>query len=449
MNRSQLSRRRFLTRTMAVAGTLSAGWSLSVLGANERIGIALIGCGGRGRLNARGMALLGAQIVWLCDVYQTRARQTQTFLERYAPKERVRGIRLTGSLDQVLDDPAVDAVIVATPDHWHALATIRAVMAGKDVYVEKPHAHTIQETELMIRAAERYRRIVQVGTQNRSGAYNLEALQYIREGHLGPIHLVKVYNLKSGSAFHLGDPGKKPDDLNWDMWLGPAPYRPWHRRIYYSGWQRFWDYCGGDLRNDGIHQVDLALMLMGDPGFPKSVSATGGRIAHRGDDGQDPDVLVAHFDFGNFVLTVEHTNYPKFMHKTNMTIREGDEFPFWLHNSTRIEIYGTEQMLVVGRHGGGWQATVFPWKVVAQQYGRPCDMEHYRNFLDCIKTRKEPNASLRIAQPAWCVLEMANIAHRTGNRTLHFDATQKRFLEPEANAYLSRSYRHPYELPKV
>ena len=450
MSDNPISRRKFLARSGLASGGLVLGsWAGGAAGANERVRTALIGCGGRGRYDIRGMAAAGAQVVALCDINPQRLAETAKFLQRYAPEPRVRGMRMEPSMDKLLEDRSLDAVVVATPDHWHAPASIKAVLAGKDVYVEKPHAHTVKESRLMIRAAERTGRLIQAGTQNRSGAYNLEALEYIRQGRLGPVHLVKVYNVKSGGAFRMGDPGEKPEGLNWDAWLGPAPWRPWHRQLYYGGWHHFWDYSGGDLRDDGVHQTDLALMLMGDPGLPRSVASTGGRLAHRGDDSQVPDVLSAHFDFGDFVMTVDHTDYPKYMMKTTMSIRQGDKFPFWMHNSTRIEIYGTDQMMVVGRHGGGWQATIYPWEVAVQRYGRPCDDEHYRNFLDCVKSRKEPNAAVRKAHAALCALQMANIAHRIGNTALRFDPKTQTFDKPEANRLLERTYRRGYELPRI
>ncbi|RME89698.1 MAG: gfo/Idh/MocA family oxidoreductase, partial [Verrucomicrobia bacterium] len=377
---NSMNRRRFLASSVrATAGFAALGGVAGrrVLGANERPHVALIGCGGRGRYDARGIIAAGTRLSWLCDVDPAQSAGTAKFLERYAPDTKAANIRQTRHLDEVLEDDSVDAVIVATPDHWHATASVRAVLAGKDVYVEKPHAHSIHESEVMVRAAEKTGRLIQVGTQNRSGAYNHKALEYLRSGKLGPIHLVKVYNLKSGGPFRLGDPGRPPADFLWDVWLGPAPERPYHQRIVHGGWHHFWDYSGGDLCDDAAHQVDLALMLMGDPGLPRSVSSAGGRLAHQGDDSEVPDLLVSSFEFDGFVLTLEHSNYPKYMMKTTTSIRQGDKFPFWMHNATRIELYGTEQMMVVGRHGGGWQATIYPWEVMAQEYGRPCDDEHY------------------------------------------------------------------------
>jgi predicted dehydrogenase len=446
-----IGRRTFLQQS----ARFSAGLALAgvggrvVLGANELPHVALIGCGGRGQYVARGIAAAGARITHLCDLSAERIDGVARFLERFAPDTRADALHRGHDLRQVLDDPSVDAVIVATPDHWHALASIWAVQAGKDVYVEKPHSHNIVESQVMRAAARRFNRLIQVGTQNRSGAYIHRAREYLRSGQLGRIHLVKVFNLKSGGPFHLGEAGQPPAGFDWDAWLGPAPERPYHQRIVHGGWHHFWDYSGGDLSDDAAHQMDLALMLMGDPGMPRAVASSGGRLAHRGDDSEVPDLLVSTFEFDDFVLTLEHSNYPTYMTKTTTSIRQGDEFPFWLHNATRIELYGAQQMMVVGRHGGGWQATIYPWEVVAQDYGRPCDDEHYADFVACLKSRRTPNADIETLHPSVCMLHMANLAHCTGNRKLWFNPDQERFTDDAANALLGRAGRGVYTLPTI
>ncbi|MCB1127784.1 MAG: Gfo/Idh/MocA family oxidoreductase [Verrucomicrobiae bacterium] len=446
-----IHRRTFLARSFqaTTAVTLAGLSGRRVWGANDQPNVGMIGCGGRGTYVSRGIAGAGARITWLCDLDSTRSAGVAGFLERYAPDTKASNIRQTREMRELLEDGSLDAVIVATPDHWHALATLRCVQAGKDVYVEKPHSHDIYESQLMRDAARKTGRLIQVGTQNRSGAYNLKALDYIRSGKLGDIHLVKVFNLKSGGPFQLGDPGEPPAGFSWNDWQGPAAERPFHQRIFHGGWHHFWEYSGGDLCDDAAHQMDLALMLMGDPGMPRTVASAGGRLAHPGDDSQVPDVLVSTFEFDGFILTLEHSNYPKYMTKTTTTIRQSDEFPFWMHNATRIELYGSEQMMVVGRHGGGWQATIYPWEIMAQEFGRPCDDEHYANFLECVKTRKHPNAYIEKLHPSVCMLHMANIAHRVGNRKLQFDAEREQFDSPEANQLVRIPPRRGFEMPTI
>lgn len=351
---------------------------------------------------------------------------------------------------KVFDAGEVDAVVVTTPDHWHAPASILAVQAGKDVYVEKPHAHNIRESLKMIEAAKKYNRLIQVGTQNRSAPYNQEALAYVKTGELGKIGLVKVYNLKPGEPFLLGKTGPLAGGFDWDAWLGPAPQRAYHERIFRGGWHKFWDYSGGDLADDGIHQLDLALMLMGDPGFPSLVSCVGGKKVWKDDDREVPDVQIAAFEFSDFILTLEMTNYPRYMQKTTSTIRRNDLLPYWTQNATRIELYGSELMMTIGRHGGGWQVTTSGGKMVKQAYGRPADYPHYADFIDSIKSRKRPKADVTIAHKACTMVHMANIAHRIGNVSLRFDPDEGRFIDDQqANGMIGRPYRDKYALPQI
>ena len=300
----------------------------------------------------------------------------------------------------------------------------------------------------MLEAARKYKRVVQIGTQDRSGPYVLKALEYIKSGKLGEIPLVRVFNMKPGGPFHLGEAGTKPEGFDWDRWLGRAAERPYHKGLVSHGWLYLWDFCNGDMGNDGIHQIDLALMLMGDPGMPKSVRTLGGRYAYPDDDAEVPDVQMASFDFGDFVMTFELTGYPRYMRKTTGTIRRNDEFPYWTQNATRLEIYGSELMMIVGRHGGGWVAVQSGGREVEKVYGRPCDEPHYKNFLDCIKSRKRPTADMGLANDTCCTMHMGNIAHRVGNVALNYDPKTGTFDNDAANRLIKAPYRKGYELPE-
>ncbi|MBN2138851.1 MAG: Gfo/Idh/MocA family oxidoreductase [Sedimentisphaerales bacterium] len=439
-----MNRREFLGRSVVGAAGLSLACG-GVLGANERVRIALIGCGGRGRIVARGLIENGAEIACLCDLHEGRLRSTADEIDQAQGRKP----KTTKRMGEVLDSNDVDAVVIGLPDHWHGPASILACQAGKDVYVEKPHAHNIWEGRKMVEAARKYKRILQVGTQNRSAPYNKAAVEYIKSGKLGKIPLVKVYNLKPGGAFHLGDVGTEPDGFDWDTWLGAAPARPYHQAIFGGGWHNYWDFSGGDMANDGIHQLDLAMMLMGDPGMPRAVSCSGGRVAYKGDDSEVPDLQIVAFDFDDFVMTFELSGYPKYMRKTTGTIRRNDEFPYWTQNATRIELYGSDLMMTIGRHGGGWQVTTSGGKVVEQMYGRVPDYDHQKDFLDCIKTRKRPNADVGILHESCALVHLGNIAHRVGNEKLRFNPEKERFIDSdEANKLVKRSYRSKYEIPE-
>lgn len=299
----------------------------------------------------------------------------------------------------------------------------------------------------MVEAAAKYKRIVQVGTQNRSAEYIHQAREIVQSGKLGKIGLVKVFNLKKGGPFKLGDPGTQPEGFNWDRWLGRAPLRPYHQRLWQGGWHKNWEYCGGDLTDDSIHQVDLALMVMGDPGLPKSVRALGGRYVHKGDEADVPDVLNVAWDFGSFVMAFDMTQYPNYMAKTANELRiNKNRVPDWTLNATRIEIYGQDMMMILGRHGGGLSILKANNQLVDKIYGSPADLAHYSNFIECVKNRKQPTADVAIAHASNLVAHMGNIAHRIGNVSMNYDAKTGLFDNADGNAMIKASYRKGYEI---
>jgi len=185
---------------------------------------------------------------------------------------------------------------------------------------------------------------------------------------------------------------------------------------------------------------------MGDPGFPHSVRCVGGRYAHRGDDSEQPDVQVASYEFADFILTFELTEYPRYMRKTTTTIRRNDEFPYWTQNATRIEFYGSDLMMILGRHGGGWVVMTSGGKIVDKVYGRPADDPHYRNFLDCVKTRRKPNADVTVAHPTNAVMHMGNLALRAGNASIQYNPQTGKFDNDQANQLMKPVYRKGFEI---
>ncbi|MFP4192757.1 MAG: Gfo/Idh/MocA family protein [Candidatus Hydrogenedentota bacterium] len=440
-----LTRRQFIG-TSAAAVAASAMTTKSAVGANDRISIALIGCGGRGRMVAGGMMSLGAQLTHLCDVHPERLDQTWAFLsgEQDAEPEMVK------NAEEVLASDEVDAVVVATPDHWHAPLSVLACQAGKDVYVEKPHTHNIFECWKMEEAAEKYDRIVQVGVQNRSADYVMEARKRIADGELGDVPFVKVYNVKSGGPFNLDEPGEPPEGFDWNEWLGPVPTDwPYHQRLFGGGWMQYWDFTGGDLALDNPHQLDLAMMVMGDPGLPTSVRCLGGRYAHRGDDSERPDLQVVSWDFGDFIMTNDNTGFPAYMKKTDGGTREGDDFPYWPMNATRVEVYGEDRFMYIGRHGGGWQIMEADGEVVESMPGRVPDMpHHYQNFLDCVRNHEKPTADVAVTNPHNIMIHMANIAHRVGDVSLNYDAEAGQFDNGDANALIHPERREAFDVPE-
>ena len=445
----KMNRRTFLQSAGAAAAigglVLPAARAQQVAGANERLNVALIGCGGRGSFVIRVMVEdCGANCVALCDLSDERLDKCWKLL---SDAQKVKP-RFEKDHHKIMEAKDIDAIIVATPDNWHAPLAILGCQAGKDVYCEKPHSHNMWESGKIIEAAEKYNRIVQIGTQNRSKEYNLQAREIIKSGKLGKIGLVKVFNLKNGERFKIKDPGKQPANFDWDRWLGRAPLRPYHQGIFATGWHYFWEYCGGDLTDDGSHQMDLALMLMGDPGLPRSVRSMGGRFIHKGDDAEVPDVLNCAWDFKDFVMTLDMSQYPRYMEKSTDAIRRKTLVSDWMENSTRIEIYGQDLFMIIGRHGGGFVVEKGGSQVVEKVYGAAGDSEHYKNFIACCKSRKRPNGDVRLVHASNITMHMGNIAHRIGNTALNYDTEKGTFDNEAANKMIKEHYRKGYEIPE-
>ncbi|HBQ81774.1 MAG TPA: hypothetical protein DD745_02690, partial [Bacteroidales bacterium] len=335
-------------------------------GAGDKVILALIGAGSWGTNLILEAAKAGEniRIKYVCDVDDTRGGRAISELEK------IQGFRPIAVRDmrKVYDDKEVDGVFIETPEHWHALATIWACQAGKDVYVEKTVSHSIFEGQQMIQAAMKYERIVQCGTQNRSADYALTASEYIKRGELGDIVAVHVRELLDGPVpFNQKENTDAPDTIDWDMWLGPVPLVPYNVTRNKS-WTNYWDYGGGEaMTNQVIHQLDMARLIIGDPGFPSSVYCLGGRYFF--DDNRDvPDYQMATFDFGKYVMTIEAGQCTPYMIPSPPEVRYGKIFPKWNISASRVEILGTKRMMFVGRMGGGWQVFDKGGEVVAEQY---------------------------------------------------------------------------------
>ena len=449
----KLSRRNMLATTgkrtvLAAAAATAISRRATAAAPSERIVLGFIGVGGRGTQHVANFASRSdVEIAYLCDADDSRLASAATKIadaNRPAAKQ-------VDDMRRVLDDKSVDAVVIATPDHWHALATIRACQAGKDVYVEKPVCNAPWEGRRMVEAASKYKRIVQGGTQNRSAAYNLKARQYLDSGKLGRIEFVRVYNQKPGGDFSPLPRRPKPAGLNWDLWNGPAPSQEYDATLH-QNWHSFWRYGGGEITNDGVHQIDLARWLVGVD-YPLSVHAVGRPHADRGAS-EAPDTLVATFEFANLVMTLEQTLYAPYMLKESMAIREGSVFPYWWQNATRIEIYGSQAMMVVGRHGGGWQVFGRPRSnqpvVLEELKGRFPDKEHHENFLRSVRSRQRPSADIEEGHISALVCHVANISYRVGNRHLMLDRATEQFSNSsEASSLLRPAYRAPFVVPEM
>jgi predicted dehydrogenase len=453
---SGINRRQFLNRSQATTLGFAAGVTiLSNAGsvrsapANNRLVLAVVGLGLRGSSLAAGFLDRGdCEIGYLCDVNR---RLHAPRAEAYAAHQGGKRPKCVQDLREMLEDASVDAVVLATPPHWHALATILCCRAGKDVYCEKPQSHHGWEGRQAVNAARKYGRIVQIGTQNRSAPYNLAARHYLEEGKLGRVHLCRVVEQRYEGNFQWGPDSAPPDTLDWDMWNGPAPARKYNQAIP-AQWRQLWDYAGGQMAYQGIHQIDLARWLCGVD-YPSGVYCTGGRFNTQGA-AETPDTQSAIFEFPKMLMTYEQTVYTPYMLESDEGIRNGDIFPYWPQNSTRIELYGEQGVMYVGRMGGGWQVYVRPKSrqpvVKDQMHGRFPDAAHKEDFVRSVKSRKRPNADVEEGHRSMLLVHYANISCRLGGRKLRIDPKTEQILDdPEAMGFFKREYRKPWVVGEV
>jgi predicted dehydrogenase len=413
--------RRWFLKT-AAAGTLSA---LSAARAadkpNEKIVLAVMGVHGRGRDLLRGFsAFPDVEIAYVCDPDENvvpAALQALDPQHKSTPKTE-KDVR------RVLEDKDVTALVVAAPDHWHALATVWGCQAGKHVYVEKPISHNLVEGRRMVEAARKYDRVVQVGTQRRSAPQSLSALEFVRSGKLGKVPFAQAWIAGARKSIDRKQDEAVPRGVDYDLWLGPAPERPFNANRFHYNWHWNWDYGTGELGNNGIHGLDLVRWLL-DLDAPTRISCGGGKYFFD-DDQQTPDTQVATFDFDGCCVTWEHRIWSR-------TGAEGQAFG--------VALYGEKGTLLFDDKG---------WHVIdgvdASDKAGEMQRAHLRNFLDCIKEHRKPNADIEEGHKSTRLCHLGNIAWRTG-RTLRFDAATETLDSAEANKLLGRSYRKPFEVP--
>ena len=457
---------------LAVSGMAypSSVAAVSRVSASDKIRFGILGLGGRNLfLIQEFLKNPEVEIAYICDVDKRRWQggfdavsgkenfgYTHTSASRYEPgytarKGQEKKPEAVQDFRRMLDDPDVDALVISPGSHWGPLATIMACQAGKDVYLEKPFSHDIYEGRKTIEAARKYGRVVQIGSQNRSAPYIKNAVDYIRSGKLGEVRYVRVLNMLDGQRGAPGPyPAKPvPTEFDYDMWCGPAPKRAYNPKKTAPGvWRYFWEYSGSD--SESIHQVDVARWVVGQA-YPRSVHSVG-RVSFPDRLADLPDTLSTIYDYGDVTLSFDLTWWTPYMIKSpRETVRHGDQFPHWPLNGTRIEIYGREGTMMLGRHGGGWQVWGPDGEEGPSEYGRMAVPEHIQDFLNCIKSRKKPNADIEVAQYSQAIIHMAYISYRLGNRQLNFDGASERFIgDDEANQYIGRPNRGraPWKIPK-
>jgi predicted dehydrogenase len=456
----RITRRTFVNSAAAgiagAAATRVGGAQSTPVAPSDQISVAFIGVGGMGRNNLGHFTEVpGVRVSAVCDVWDFNLQDAVK-----ATSERPEGpAQAYKDFRQVLERKDIDAVVISTPDHWHGLITILACQAGKDVYVEKPLSHNIAEGRAMVNAARKHNRVVQVGTQQRSGVHYQEAVKLIRDGAIGTITRVHCWNHGNDAPQGAGNwpDGNPPEGLDWDFYLGPAPKVPFNPNRFIGRFRWFWDYAGGIATDWGVHHLDIIQWAMGVDA-PKAVTASGGKFALT-DNRETPDTIEVLYE------------YPKFI--ASFSSRAANARPYNDHGYG-IEFYGTDATLFIDR--GGYEIIpettrhpapellpphVLRMKSVAEPEeirrsrrprtasliasGSDQNLPHVKNFLECVKSRQRPISDVEIGHRSTTTAHLGNVALRSGHR-IEWDSTAERVTNvPDANRYLSRTYRAPWK----
>jgi predicted dehydrogenase len=436
-----ITRRTFLDGlALGVAGTAIASTAKSyaqILGANDRLNFAINGLNGRGyaHLSALKNNSKTARVAFVCDVDTHILAKFSTAAEKalgYAPK-REQDFR------RILESKDVDAITVATPDHWHTPMAVLGLKAGKHVYVEKPSSHNAREGELLVAAQEKYGKRVQVGDQQRSSDYSIAMIKKIHDGLIGETYLAKAWYANTRLSMGTGKPAAVPEWLNWDLWQGPAPRSGYVDNVHPYNWHWLRRYGTGETLNNGTHEVDVCRWAL-QADYPETVTATGGRFQYK-DDWQFYDTLITNFGYLDKTISWEGRC------SQGMQVYDRDR---------GSAIHGTKGTVVIDRDG----YDVYDWK------GKQIDKfrtghetssadtlgidtmtdAHFANFISAIKTGEKLNSPIQVANVAVTMLLLSNIAYFT-NRTLHLDTKNGHIKnDPEAMKQWGRDYEKGWEV---
>ncbi|MCX6219995.1 MAG: Gfo/Idh/MocA family oxidoreductase [Bacteroidia bacterium] len=429
-NNNQDSRRSFIKKSAAATALLSVPTIIpsKVFGANDRVNAAVLGVNGRGKNHIQGlMEQPNVQITTFVDPDLNVANErAKDFEAKYG-----KTVKVVQDMRKAFEDKDIDVVTVATPNHWHTLATIWACQAGKDVYVEKPGSHNIWEGRKMVEAAHKYNRVVQHGVQLRSSVAINEAIKLLRDGYIGNVYMAR------GLVFRKrGDIGNKPTEpvpagLDYDIWTGPAPKRPFTRNIVHYNWHWHWDYGNGDVGNQGIHETDLCMWGL-NVGLPNKITAMGGKFLFD-DCKETPEVLSSVYHYPDEKKIIQFEVRPWYTNSED-------------GSSVGNIFYGDKGYMVI--KGYDTYETFLGDKKEPGMKGK-AGGDHFKNFIEAVRAHdpKMVNAPVESAHLSSALAHLGNIAYRTG-RVLTFDPKTEKFVnDPEADKYLSRNYRAPFIVP--
>ncbi len=421
-------RREFLQTATAAAALWAAGRDTHAAASQAPVRLGLIGPGGMGSHHlSRLVHRKDVEIRWLCDVDRSRLQKAVDTVKSTTGKTPL----ADSDLRRVLDDPQVEAVMIATPDHWHVPASLLALAAGKHVYVEKPVSHNIREGQLLAAAVEKTGLVLQVGTQSRSTDFVREAVERVRKGEIGEVLVAKAWNCQLRTSIGKRESTPPPDYLDFDTWQGPAPRGEFRTNIHPANWRWWHAYGCGDIGNDGVHDIDVALWGLNPGTHPNRVTSIGGKYFFD-DDQEFPDTQYAICEYAPsgsggraLQLVFEQRIWSPY---TQEGYSNGGAF------------YGTEGMLVIG-HSHGWKMYGKRNKLIAERTGRSDLDAHHKNFFDAIRTPgTKIHADITAANQAATIVHLANISAQVG-RTVNFDPQQETILnDAEANAMIRREY---------
>jgi predicted dehydrogenase len=424
-----LTRRHFLKQASLLgAGVVSwAGLSsIRAAGANDKILVAVIGCNGRGLDHIAGfLSVPNVEIACICDV-DSRALDKGVSAAGRKQAMRPKGV---GDLRQVFEDKRVDAVSIATPDHWHTPAAMMACAAGKHVYVEKPGSHNLHESDLMVASARKYNRLVQMGNQRRSWPWIVETMEWLHGGEIGEIKLARAWYTNHRPAIGQGHVVAAPSWLDWSLWQGPAPEQPFRDNIVHYNWHWFWNWGTGELGNNAVHALDLARWgLRVDQ--PERVTCGGGRY-HYPQEWETPDTTVATFDFGDKAIAWDGQSCDPHGF-------EGASFG--------VGFYGAKGFMTLA--GNSCRIYDLNDKLLRETAGRGDDILHFANFIAAIREGKSLNSEIAEGQKAARLCHLANLAWRCGH-TLQVEPDSAKILgDKKAAALARREYRRGWE-PRI
>jgi predicted dehydrogenase len=423
------ARRSFLKSASAAALTTSI-FTGNLKGANGKVRAAFIGMGRMGRSNL-GIAMKqdNLEVAAVCDVYKPHLDQAVEMTEGKA-----KGIK---DFREILADRSIDVVCISTPDHWHAYMTVEACKAGKDVYVEKPICVTVEEGSKMVQAARKYKRVVQAGTMQRSGVHFQKACEIVKSGEIGQVTFVRTWNYGLMDKEGIGAPAdtQPPSDLDWDLWLGPAPVRPFNANRFgvdpkaFSHFRWFWDYAGGMMTDWGVHLLDIVQMAFQEA-MPTAITTLGSKYRLT-DNRETPDTIQVTYEYPGFIATYENRY-------GNANSMFGKAYGILFHGDKGTLFADRSMYRLIPEKGAAFEEQEV-------KSSNNANMAHWANFLDCVKTRENPISDVEVCQRSTTTCLLGNIALRSKMR-LDWDSKRWTVLQGEARKYLSKEDRKPWRI---